>query len=346
MSKRSIFYFFMLAIVISACKKQNETSKTIADKGADTTSTLKIDTGWHAIAPLPGPRAYATGFSLNGNGYVGGGVPSMIDPNSIGYNDMYMYDPAKNIWTEKNWLPAVEYSKQGRERPFSFVINNVAYAGGGSLNGPGGNDIESYDTVKNAWTTLATLGNELEGGFSFSVATSIGGRGYIFSYPFDAVDILTFDPRVNKFVHGLNLGGVSNISSDQWLGASDKQLLTGRGGSDADMISIDTANSHNYSQTFNEPSDGYEELSNKAVATYNGIYYKGCMYVSFGNAGNLYRYNFSTQRWHVVCQKDLGVTANVADFLIGGYLYIVGGNNGMESPSTAKAWRVNLDAYP
>jgi len=195
--------------------------------------------------------------------------------------------------------------------------------------------------------TVATFGNVYSGGFGYSVAASIGGRGYIFSYDSGDNAIYTFDPRINTLVYAISVQGLNYLFSGQWLGASDTQLLYGWGNSDAPVVSIDTANNHAYHQTFYpQPSNGYTNLVNKSVVAINGIFYKNYMYVSFGDAGNLCRYNFTTDLWQPVSTRNLGVTGNAANFLIGSYLYMVGGNNATNSSSTGQAWKINLDAYP
>lgn len=57
---------------------------------------------WGTIAPLPAtPRQYCSGFTLQGKGYLFGGIDA-----SGALNELWCYDPALDEWTEKAPLPA------------------------------------------------------------------------------------------------------------------------------------------------------------------------------------------------------------------------------------------------
>lgn len=52
---------------------------------------------WQAVAQFPGePRMYATSFTLNGNGYVVGGIGA----NNTVYTDVWQYNPSNNSWAQ------------------------------------------------------------------------------------------------------------------------------------------------------------------------------------------------------------------------------------------------------
>ncbi len=105
---------------------------------------------WTAKAALPAAaqaRGFASGFALNGKGYIAGGVDG---GPSVHYNNCFEYDTASNSWTQKASMP------YNLSQSASFVINNVAYLTGGYVNGGlNENPFIKYDPLTNAWTPLA-----------------------------------------------------------------------------------------------------------------------------------------------------------------------------------------------
>ena len=310
------------------------------------TDTLpKIDTGWHEIAAIPGGgRTYATGFVLNGKGYVCGGVYKFAGDGIKGYDDMYMYDPAKNTWTLKTGLPDIGYyGTQGRMRPFSFVLNNIAYAGGGiSVNGVGGGDVEQYDALVDKWTLKAKNYT-----FDFSAADTCDKKGYIYSYSSAASQTWAYDPTKSDplsdvFDNGyLGANSGSPNTNNTWIVGGFGDLYIGAYGNYFEVRDLQTG-------VF---SDSNTSLSNATYTqggpvTTNAVIYKNCIYISMGEEGHLYRYNLKTNIWQMLTNRTLSITDGVASFLIGSRLYYVGGNNGLFTISTDKAWVIDLDLYP
>jgi N-acetylneuraminic acid mutarotase len=128
---------------------------------------------WTQKADVPGvttSRSFATGFAINGKGYVtcgsDGGASTVEE-------DLWEYDPIANTWTQKANIPG-----SPRDGAFCFVVNNKAYVGGGfdgvsSVIG----DFYEYDPSTNTWTAKANLPNPV----IFPFAFSIGSKGYISS---------------------------------------------------------------------------------------------------------------------------------------------------------------------
>src|SRR5688572_22271908 len=81
-------------------------------------------------------RADATGFSLNGKGYIGTGFTSTYA------TDWWEYDPATNLWTQKANYPA-----GGIVEASAFTIGSKGYI----LPAPSGTDLWQYDPVLNVW---------------------------------------------------------------------------------------------------------------------------------------------------------------------------------------------------
>ncbi|MDZ4071675.1 MAG: LamG-like jellyroll fold domain-containing protein [Sediminibacterium sp.] len=115
---------------------------------------------------LPIDRCGLFGFSIDGKGYLGGGV----DNNGNVKNEFYEYNPNTNSWTAKANFPGT----RAYLTP-SFVLGNKGYVG---LTGSAGNaqSLYEYNPTTNIWTSRASYpdGNTYSG-----VGFSIGNKGYI-----------------------------------------------------------------------------------------------------------------------------------------------------------------------
>lgn len=114
-----------------------------------------------------GKRAFGFSFAVNGKGYVMGGF------NTAGCTqDMWMYDPATGQWTQKKDFPGGL-----RNAGFNFVINNVAYVGGGEQGSNGRwDDFWKYDDVNDQWTQLPNLPM---GPIEFPTCFVVNGKAYV-----------------------------------------------------------------------------------------------------------------------------------------------------------------------
>jgi hypothetical protein len=180
--------------------------KAYAGLGANTSDSPQsslweynpLTNAWTQMANFPGvPRWYATGFTIAGKGYMGAG-----SNGTFYYSDCWEYDPTINSWTQKASLP------RGRNYPFSFVIGNKAYVGGG-LASNSGNDFYEFDPVANSWVTKTSppLGtNNRYGAFAFA----IGNKGYMgtgSSSGNNEADFWEYDPATNGWTQKANFGG-------------------------------------------------------------------------------------------------------------------------------------------
>jgi N-acetylneuraminic acid mutarotase len=100
---------------------------------------------WTQVASLPigKERQYACGFSDGNKGFIFGGV------NSGTYlNDIWVYEPISNSWTEKTPLPS-----SGRSGAASFVLGNKAFILGGiSADNVYSDEVWEYDLTTDNWT--------------------------------------------------------------------------------------------------------------------------------------------------------------------------------------------------
>ena len=129
---------------------------------------------WTQLSSLPDDTYRGrdgTGFSLNGKGYLIGGV-NRVRAN---LNDFWEYDPLINKWTKLSDFPG-----SSRQKAVSFKIDNTIYYGTGSSAGIDGdfasfNDMWSFDG--NTWEQVSDISI-----FNLSNAVGFGvkGKGYVY----------------------------------------------------------------------------------------------------------------------------------------------------------------------
>ncbi len=327
----------LLLGLFTACSKSG-----VKPNNADSTKVVVHIKGWQQVASLPSPRAYASAFTLNGNGYVAGGISDMGDPHAPGYDDMYMYDAIANKWIKKAGMPALDIAKGGRQYPFTFMINDTIYGGGGvSLNGMPGNDVNAYDPVKDQWKLVAKL-NGINA-FDQSSGVEIKNKGYIFSLASGHATVYEFEPTSKTVIEAPFASYFTSYLSgpwaeNSWYGTDGTDLLTCY----TVVQKIDTV-THLFSGYTGE---NQPNLPFQHSILIKGLYYKGNMYSVYGNAGDLYRFNLVKGTYEPLAFQNLGVTEGVFAFIADGKLYVAGGNNGIFTPSTDKVWMIDLDAYP
>lgn len=106
---------------------------------------------WSVCPSMPGgmDRQYSCGFSINGKGYIFGG----INCGGTLFNDLWEFNPVTNIWLQKTSMPSLE-----RFGCVSFVINNIAYLVGGNTQ-VGGNisEVWAYNPLLDNWIQKTSL---------------------------------------------------------------------------------------------------------------------------------------------------------------------------------------------
>jgi N-acetylneuraminic acid mutarotase len=136
------------------------------------------------------PRKYATGFSLQGYGYVGLGFGNSFEEAN---SDFYKYDPDQNEWEKIN-----NFGGGGRYSATGFVIGNYAYVGSGltlATNSLKTNDFWKFDPVNENWTEIASLPvNTAE-----AVGLTVGGFGYVCT-PEVTDNFWKYDPAEDKWI--------------------------------------------------------------------------------------------------------------------------------------------------
>jgi len=126
-------------------------------------------------------RDWPFAFTINGKGYVGGGDPTGQFTTLL--NDFWEYNPATDIWTKKGDFPGA-----ARDVPFTFVINGIAYVGGGfGANMTDLSDCWQYDSSTDSWTQIVNYPFACADPTAFVInnVAYISGGGYKNCYKFD-----------------------------------------------------------------------------------------------------------------------------------------------------------------
>ena len=131
--------------------------------------TVETDS-WLEMANIPNPIRFASGFAINGKGYVVCG----INGSSNHLSDIWEYDPTLDVWNNIGDFPG-----GSRYGMYCFVIGDKAYMGcgnSGSSNGPFYSNGFAFDPADGTWTAISDCPiGERYGvtGFSFN------GKGYV-----------------------------------------------------------------------------------------------------------------------------------------------------------------------
>lgn len=117
-------------------------------------------------------RCFAAAFAVSGMGYVIGGDPAF----GQSMKDVWEYNPATDMWTQKNDFPG-----GNRVGMLVLQIGNRVFVGGGCESfGSGGvvnakKDFYEYNAATDSWTPLADLPYEA----AFPSGFVIDGKGYL-----------------------------------------------------------------------------------------------------------------------------------------------------------------------
>lgn len=103
---------------------------------------------WKSIAPLPKPLHHTAATSYGGKIYVVGGF---ISAEWIPSNQLFIYDPIKNEWTEGKPMPTP------RGALTAIFVNGILYALGGQDEEGILNINEAYDPITDRWISKTPM---------------------------------------------------------------------------------------------------------------------------------------------------------------------------------------------
>lgn len=131
---------------------------------------------WKRKADFPGdPKVNATGFSINGKGYVLGG------------SEVWEYDPEKNSWHRKKDFPVATQAAT------SFVIEGIAYVYCGGL--------WQYQAEEDSWISIPSPQDEWRYFGCDGVSSFVsGGKAFIGGGNGNLnKDLVMYDPKLNEW---------------------------------------------------------------------------------------------------------------------------------------------------
>lgn len=140
-------------------------------------------------------RHAATGFFLNGKGYIGTGGDFMIRKK-----DFWEWDPTTDAWTQK-----ADFGGTARSGAVGFAIGSLGYIATGFDNSLR-KDMWAYNPATNTWTQKTDFGGAAR---HYAVGFELNGMGYIGTGygTTDYKDFWQYNPSTNTWTQKANLGG-------------------------------------------------------------------------------------------------------------------------------------------
>ena len=278
-----------------------------------------------------GARRVGTGFSINGEGYIGTGW------NGSGrFNDNYEYDTLAN-----SWIPRANVGGPGRNVSLAFTIGSKGYVGTGWDGSIPRKDIWEFDPVANTWTQIADFGGVAR---HCATAFTVGNKGYVGIGHYNQTyypDFWEYDPNSNVWVQKADFGGgVRHLATGF--------ALNGNGyigvGEDQNTIFKDFWEYDPLANTWTQKSDFGGSPRFSAVGFAFGCY----GYIGTGDLGSgsgtkdFWAYNPSTDTW--MQMPDLGGSQRVGavGFSIGNKGY-VGTGSATSSTYLDDFWEFSIE---
>ncbi len=219
---------------------------------------------WQTRSPLPVALRNASGFALNGKGYVACGYSAA----SGHFNSLYVYDPFTNSWSTRASFPG-----SARYGMASFVVDGIAYVACGNSGAATGSyhaDLYAYDPVANTWTQRAAYpGMERMACSGFS----IGSKGYVFGGRRDdqnfSSELFEYDPATNTWAQRASLPATGRSYANTMSAGGHGYVIAG-----SDLANAGLTDAWAYHQA----TDTWSPL-----ATYPGTGYWGGTAFTIGN---------------------------------------------------------------
>jgi N-acetylneuraminic acid mutarotase len=217
MATRALFSFCLLMTIIS-CNKSDNKLEIIFKNRINDVGTPPPFIAWvkgndipvrdGIPGDIPFGRYSPFGFTINGKGYMGGGLTVTSQATGEAGTDFWEFDPTTNTWSQKADYPGAPLYETA-----SFVIGNQAYVcTGTSFSSPGfSKENWQYDQPTNTWTRKADFG-----GVEHRECTAFasGGKGYLglgYSiterYTFGTKDWWQYDPATDTWTKKADFPG-------------------------------------------------------------------------------------------------------------------------------------------
>ena len=162
---------------------------------------------------LGGLMYHATGFTIDGIGYVGTGR----DVSASVVKTFYAYDPVTNTWQQKATYPGA-----GRRGGVGFAINGFGYIGTGSYY----SDFYKYDPTLDSWTAIAPMPTA---GRISAVGFDLNGYGYVGTGSTSGAqrDFWRYDPNTNQWMQMADVGPTPRQEASGFAVLGKGYILTG-----------------------------------------------------------------------------------------------------------------------
>lgn len=271
------------------------------------------------IANYGGPASYGSfAFTINDKGFVGTGY------SNAGYRtDLWEYDPALDIWTQKADLPG-----PGRSGAVGFTIGYLGYAGTGcSLTDSVMADMYEYDWSYNMWTAIAPIPVARVGAAAFSYWQ----RGYVLTGDHTSSaqhnpsnDVWEYTPTSNTWVQKLDFPAAARTDAFGFLIGGFGYLGGGSTGTSNlnDFWAYDIL-TDNWYQRSNLPA-GVQKTASFVIYVH-GFYVTGD---TSANTVQMHEYNPWQNTW-ITRPPFPGNPRNAAcGFVVGTEAYVGGGRDG------------------
>ena len=170
---------------------------------------------WKSVAPLPRELHHAAAAGFNGKIYVIGGF---ISSEWIPTNQLFIYDPIKNKWSEDRPMPTA------RGALTALFVKGDLYAIGGQSNKVL-NTNEVYDTASGKWVTKAPMQIARHHAASASVDNKIyviGGRTTLSSATENVNANEVYDTQTEKWTEAKPM---PSERSGNWATSIDKSIF-------------------------------------------------------------------------------------------------------------------------
>jgi hypothetical protein len=195
---------------LSACQKEGMQPTTTAglSKSALTVGLPPVITWWSSVAAIaytgypgdaPAGEMYSVGFTINGKGYVLGGMLDLQRGDAKHVPDLWMFDLATQAWGKQAPYPGSYGDLVGEQ---IFVIGDNAYVMQDSV-------LWQYNQPLNQWTTKAAFPGKAR---FYGTAMAINGKGYV-GIGVDDITILNlkdwwqYDPTADHWTQMHDFGG-------------------------------------------------------------------------------------------------------------------------------------------
>lgn len=230
----------LLAIGLGSCQKQRlgpaitSSNLTKSDITVGLPPVLVAWTGGPAIpytayipSDPPASEMYSVGFSINGKGYVLGGMLTTVSGETEHVPDLWMFDPTAGMWSRQASYPGGG-SFVGEQ---VFVIGNNAFV---MID----NTVWQYNQPTNKWTAKSNFPGIAR---FWGTAIAINGLGYlglgVNENTFDELkDWWQYDPAADRWTRVADFGGAARFQAAGFASGGKGYVCMGIGTGDYSTV--------------------------------------------------------------------------------------------------------------